>query len=156
MHATIEGLLETVFSVRSVPRLSNEDHAIRLHVWLTRAEAGSNTSTVTLRVVGGDEKRSLKSGTVRYSHESQGTRIREKLRWRGPAAYKKDRPMGLYTKTLTDWPSQCNFDFDLITSQSRAVFPNVGPTPHRGAIRKWTRPECKLTVWRLLVTIRAG
>jgi hypothetical protein len=28
-------------------------------------EAGSNTSTVTLRVVGGDEKESLKSETVK-------------------------------------------------------------------------------------------
>jgi hypothetical protein len=30
-------------------------------------EAGSNTSTVTLRVVGGDEKESLKSETVKYA-----------------------------------------------------------------------------------------
>jgi hypothetical protein len=37
---------------------------------LTRVEAGSNTSTVTLRVVGGDEKGSLKSETVKYGHES--------------------------------------------------------------------------------------
>jgi hypothetical protein len=28
--------------------------------WQTRVEAGSNTSTVTLRVVGGDENGSLK------------------------------------------------------------------------------------------------
>jgi hypothetical protein len=40
-------------------------------------EAGSNTSTVTLRVVGGDENRSLKSQTVKYGRESQGTRSRE-------------------------------------------------------------------------------
>jgi hypothetical protein len=32
----------------------------------TRVEAGSNTSTVTLRVVGGDVKGSLKSETVKY------------------------------------------------------------------------------------------
>jgi hypothetical protein len=51
-----------------------------------RVEAGSNTSTVTLRVVGGDEKGSLKSETV-------GTRTRERLRWQGPAAYTKDRPV---------------------------------------------------------------
>jgi hypothetical protein len=43
-------------------------------------EAGSNTSTVTLRVVGGDEKGSLKSETVKYGHESQGTRTKERLR----------------------------------------------------------------------------
>jgi hypothetical protein len=36
-------------------------------------EAGSNTSTVTLRVVGGDEKGGLKSETVKYGRESQGT-----------------------------------------------------------------------------------
>jgi hypothetical protein len=34
----------------------------------SRVEAGSNTSTVTLRVVGGDAKGSLKSGTVKYCH----------------------------------------------------------------------------------------
>jgi hypothetical protein len=43
----------------------------------TRVKAGSNTSTVTLRVVGGDEKGSLKSETVKYGRESQGTRSRE-------------------------------------------------------------------------------
>jgi hypothetical protein len=41
-----------VFSVTSDPRLYNEK--------LTRVKAESNTSTVTLRVVGGDEKGSLK------------------------------------------------------------------------------------------------
>jgi hypothetical protein len=58
----------------------------------TRVEAGSNISTVTVRVVGDDEKGSLKSEPVKYDHESQGTRTREKLRWLGPAAYTKDRP----------------------------------------------------------------
>jgi hypothetical protein len=55
-------------------------------------EAGSNTSTVTLRVVGGNEKGSLKSETVKYRHEPQGTRTRKRLSWRGPAACTKDRP----------------------------------------------------------------
>jgi hypothetical protein len=32
---------------------------------ITRVEAGSNTSTVTLRVLGGDEKGSLKSERVK-------------------------------------------------------------------------------------------
>jgi hypothetical protein len=50
-------------------------------------EVGSNTSTVTLRVVRGDEKGSLKSETVKYGRESQGTRTRERLRWQEPAAY---------------------------------------------------------------------
>jgi hypothetical protein len=42
-----------------------------------RVEAGSNTSTVALRVVGGDEKRSLEPETVKYCCESHGTRTRE-------------------------------------------------------------------------------
>jgi hypothetical protein len=43
----------------------------------SRVEAGSNTSTVTLRVVVGDEKGSLESETVKYGHESHGTRTRK-------------------------------------------------------------------------------
>jgi hypothetical protein len=54
-------------------------------------EAGSNTSTPTLRVVGGDEKGSLKTETVKYGREIQGTRTRETLRWRGTPAYTKAR-----------------------------------------------------------------
>jgi hypothetical protein len=37
-------------------------------------EAVSNTSTVGMRVIGGDEKGSLESETVKYGHESNGTR----------------------------------------------------------------------------------
>jgi hypothetical protein len=58
---------------------------------LARVEAVSNTSTVTLRVVGGDEKGSLESETVKYGHETYGTRTRKRLRWRGPAAIVYDR-----------------------------------------------------------------
>jgi hypothetical protein len=36
----------------------------------TRVDAGPNTSTVNLRVIGGDEKGSLESETVKYGHES--------------------------------------------------------------------------------------
>jgi hypothetical protein len=55
--------------------------------------AGSNTSIVTLRVVGGDEKGSLKSETVKYGRESQGTGTRERLRCQGPAEYTTNRPV---------------------------------------------------------------
>jgi hypothetical protein len=41
----------------------------------SRVEAGSNISIVALRVVGGDEKRSLESETVKYGHESHGTTL---------------------------------------------------------------------------------
>jgi hypothetical protein len=40
----------------------------------SRVEAGSNTSTVALRVVGGDEKGSLESETVKYGRVSHETR----------------------------------------------------------------------------------
>jgi hypothetical protein len=60
---------------------------------VTRVEAGSNTSTVTLRVVGDDEKGSLKSGTVKYGLETKGPQTQEGLHWRGPVAYAKDRPV---------------------------------------------------------------
>jgi hypothetical protein len=43
----------------------------------TSVEAGSNTSTVTLRVVGGDEEEGLESVTVKYDHETHGTRTRK-------------------------------------------------------------------------------
>jgi hypothetical protein len=50
---------------------------------IPRVEAGSNTSTVTLRVVGGDEKGNLKSERVKCGRESQRTRIRQRLLWQG-------------------------------------------------------------------------
>jgi hypothetical protein len=133
-------------------------------------EAVSNNSTVALRVVRGDENGTrclgvklghpvprgykygdltlhvwgrLESETVKYGHESRGTRTGERLRWRRPAAIVNDRPVlssgraphtkknpqesdsnknvflgpswGLDNKT--DWPtdrrSQHDFDFDI-------------------------------------------
>jgi hypothetical protein len=62
-------------------------------------EAGSNTSAVTLRVIEGDEKGSLKSETVKDAHESEETRTRERLRWRGPAAHTKGSPFLLSERT---------------------------------------------------------
>jgi hypothetical protein len=56
-------IMEIVFSTRSVPICYNRDKS--LHSGLTRVEAGSNTSTVTLRVIGGDKKGSLKFETVK-------------------------------------------------------------------------------------------
>jgi hypothetical protein len=44
-----------------------------------------------LRVVGGDEKGSLKSERVKYGCESQGTRAWERLRWQGPTACTNNR-----------------------------------------------------------------
>jgi hypothetical protein len=73
--------IQAVFSMLSVPKGYLEDN------W------GDPGTPVTLRVVAGDEKGSLESETLKYGRESQGTRTRERLRWQGPAAYKKDRPV---------------------------------------------------------------
>jgi hypothetical protein len=73
-------MLEAVLSVRSVPKLYKENQLPLRHRLETRVESESNTSTVALRVVGGDEKGSLKSETVKYGRESQGTLTRERLR----------------------------------------------------------------------------
>jgi hypothetical protein len=40
-------------------------------------EVESNTSTVALRVVGGDGKGSLETETVKYGHKSHGTWTRK-------------------------------------------------------------------------------
>jgi hypothetical protein len=77
----------------SMPPSSYKGSRVPEFEGLTRVEAGSNTSTVTLRVLGGDEKGSLKSERVKYGDESQGTQTRERLRWRGPTSYIKDRPI---------------------------------------------------------------
>jgi hypothetical protein len=63
-------------------------------------EAGSNTSTVIVRVVGGDEKGSLRSERIKYDHESQGTRTRKRPRWQEPAACTKDKPVLSLEKAL--------------------------------------------------------
>jgi hypothetical protein len=52
-RATIEILLEAVFSLSQLQVYIIRPTELRE---ITRVEAGSNTSTVTLRVVGGDEK----------------------------------------------------------------------------------------------------
>jgi hypothetical protein len=73
-HETTELLLETVFSIRSVKVVIKK--IIGATKLVACVEAGSNTSTVTLRVVGGDEKRIIESETVKYGRESNGTRTR--------------------------------------------------------------------------------
>jgi hypothetical protein len=56
--------------MRSMSRLYNPIYKYNSKV--SRVEAGSNTSTVTLRVVGGDEKGSLESETVNMVSSSKG------------------------------------------------------------------------------------
>jgi hypothetical protein len=65
---------ERLFSVSPTRRYvtGNPDGIVE-----SRVEAGTNTSTVALRVVGGDENGSLESETVKYGRASYGTRTRE-------------------------------------------------------------------------------
>jgi hypothetical protein len=81
---------ETMFSMRLV--LEPYKYEWNTLINATRMGTGSNTSTVTLRVVGGDEKGSVWSETVKYGHECQGTRTRGLRLW-GPTAYTKVRPV---------------------------------------------------------------
>jgi hypothetical protein len=71
----MEEHLEVVSSMRSVPKVHKGTPEHRTVD--TRVEAGLNTSTVTLRVIGGDEMGSLKSETVKYGRESKGAQTRE-------------------------------------------------------------------------------
>jgi class 3 adenylate cyclase len=67
--------------VRGMPiakqRFVNTFQRIRKNRGRPRVEAGTNTSTVTLRVGGDEEKGSLESETVKYGRESQGIGTRE-------------------------------------------------------------------------------
>jgi predicted alpha/beta hydrolase len=103
-----EGVFYTVrLSVIRDP--ADKSRSIRGHP--SRVEAGSNISTVSLPVVGGDEKGSLESGTVKYGHESHGTRIREWKRWREPAAIVNDRPILSSERMLyKDYDCRCSFE----------------------------------------------
>jgi hypothetical protein len=56
-------------------------------------DAGLNTSTIALRVIGGNKKGSLESETVKYDQESHRTWTRKWLCWKGPAAVVNDRPI---------------------------------------------------------------
>jgi hypothetical protein len=73
-NTTLELLLQMVFSTRPVENDYKDDNwgdPVRSH---SCVEAGSNTSTVALQVVGSDEKGSLESETIKYGQESHGSR----------------------------------------------------------------------------------
>jgi hypothetical protein len=130
-----------VFSMWSVPRSCLEDNwgvPISHRLSCTRVEAGSNTSTVTRRVVGGDEKGNLKSETVKYGHESQGTRTRERLRWRGQQHIQKTDPSssqrGCQRKTR---PYLSKSNKYLVMS------PRWGSTPR---LTDWLTVSCNMTL----------
>jgi hypothetical protein len=104
----------TVFSTLSVTSVITE--AGLAEGVVSRVEAGSNTPTITLRVVGGDEKGSLESETVKYGRESHGTRIRKWLRWRGPAVIINDRPVLSLERAPTTNPQLPDSNKNLVVS----------------------------------------
>jgi hypothetical protein len=81
--------IQAVFSVWSVPRgyKRTESEDMKKH---THVEAGSNTSTVTPRVVGGDDKGSLKSETVKmWSRVPRDSDLRKTTLARVSSIYKR-------------------------------------------------------------------
>jgi hypothetical protein len=76
----------------SVPRIYNKSCELGGGQKITRVEAESNTSTVTLRVVGGDEKGSLKSETVEYGRKSLGTTTEKDCAGKGQRHIQKTDP----------------------------------------------------------------
>jgi hypothetical protein len=87
-HATIEELYEAVISVRSVPRLYNDDQLSLavISVW-------KRGQIPPLWPCKSKEATKRKSQIWDSKIWSQGTRTREKVLWQKPAAYIKDRPV---------------------------------------------------------------
>jgi hypothetical protein len=66
-------------------------------------EAVSNTSTVTLRVVGGDGKGSLKSETVKYGHDSHyAGEGQQHIQKTDPSSHQRGRPHKNKTATTKE------------------------------------------------------
>jgi hypothetical protein len=75
-------------------RTSIARQQINKHASLITEDAVSlGRCKVVIRKCSSVWKGSLESETVKYGIEFQGTRNRERLRWQGPAAYTKDRPV---------------------------------------------------------------
>jgi hypothetical protein len=79
-------LLSVWYVLRGYKR-SPSEWLLPIHV-----EAGSNTSTVTLEVVEGDKKGSIKSETAKYGHEPQGIWTRENYAGEGQQHIEKTDP----------------------------------------------------------------
>jgi hypothetical protein len=78
MQITTDKLMMWVFSIWFPRNYERRGFArLRLRDKSSRVEAVSNTSTVVLRVVGGDKEGSLKTQTVKYGPESYRGRARE-------------------------------------------------------------------------------
>jgi hypothetical protein len=82
------GLISAIVGCSLHTQVNQKSYCILLHTDMnssyfehksrnSRVEAGSNTSTVALRVVGGDEKGSLETETEKYGHQSYRTRTRK-------------------------------------------------------------------------------
>jgi hypothetical protein len=72
-HAQADSFLDNGYNCSIRCSLSNRQRTVK-------GEISTNCGRHPCGVVGGDEKESLKSETVKYDHEFQGTRTRERLR----------------------------------------------------------------------------
>jgi hypothetical protein len=79
---------------------------------------------VTLRVVGGDEKGSLESETVKYGHESYGTQTRNDCTGEGQQEFVKDRP-GLSSERVPQIkkPATVRNNEDMVVSPDGCFIP---------------------------------
>jgi hypothetical protein len=108
----------------------------------SRVEARSNTSTATLRVVGGDEKGSLESETVKYGHKSYGTRTRKLLRWRGPGAIVNDLSSCQRERPASTNPQLSDSYKNLVVSPRRELYSKIDwPTDRRSQYKTKTQTE---------------
>jgi hypothetical protein len=71
-------------------------------------EAESNSSTVALRVVGGNKKGSLESETVKYGRESHGTRTRPLAR-ASSNCKRQNRPL-VRDDVYKDYDRRCSIE----------------------------------------------
>jgi hypothetical protein len=69
---------------------------------------------------------SLKSETVKYGRDSQGTRTRERLRWEDPAVYIKDRPV-LSSERAPHKKQYCSCQ--IVIAKYLVMSPRWGSTP---------------------------
>jgi hypothetical protein len=68
---------------------------------------------------------SLKSETVKYGREYQGTRTRERLRWEDPAAYTKTDPSSRQRGRPTKTRPHCQ----IVIAKYLVMSPRWGSTP---------------------------
>jgi hypothetical protein len=119
--------IQAVFSVLRGPcRYYMREPVCRNKALDIQCGGGVDTSTMILRVVGGDRKGSLESETVKYGRESHVTRTRKRLRCEGqqqlwttdPSSRQRERP----TSTK---PQLSDSNKNLVVSPRWVLYPKI-------------------------------